>query len=228
MNPCRTAILRAQEFTRKFDFYLKLDVRKFFDSVDHNMLKGLLKKKFKDRALLGLLNTIIDHPVPWPKPGKGLPIGNLTSQHFANFYLNQADHFIKDEMGIKGYLRYMDDMVMFGNNKYYLWQAFGDLESFLDHRLGLRVKKGSVNLSPVTEGMSFLGFRVFPGILRLDRRTWQRFRHKFMKIQGAVENGMMDDVLWLRSSAALVGHIMHADSRNLRALFFDNSSRLDF
>ena len=221
------AILRTQKFIKKFKFYLKLDVRKFFDSVDHDVLKKQLRRKFKDRKLLDLFDIIIDHQVPWTEEGRGIPIGNLTSQHFANLYLDQVDHFIKDVLGIKGYVRYMDDMVLFGNEKSELWDAFGEIDRFLYESLRLSVKTQSVILYPNFEGISFLGFRVFPGVLRIDRRGWKRFRYKFIKKHRAFEKGLIDYITLIRSSSALVGHVSFADSRNLRSMFFDNSAWQD-
>jgi retron-type reverse transcriptase len=86
------AVRRAHEFARRGRYYLKCDVRKYFESVDHAVLKALLRRKIKDETLLALLDRIIDHPIPDAVPGKGIPIGNLTSQYFANLYLGELDH----------------------------------------------------------------------------------------------------------------------------------------
>lgn len=96
------AVRRAQAFSRCHRYVLQLDVRQFFASVDHAILKVLLARWFKDRRWLALLAPIIDHPIPDSVPGSGLPIGNLTSQYFATFYLGYLDHFVKDELGSKG------------------------------------------------------------------------------------------------------------------------------
>ena len=111
------AIRRAQHFCRRHEFFLKLDIRKFFDSVDHGVMKSQLRRKVKDPDLLWLLVMFVDHPVPWTPPGKGLPIGNLTSQYFANFHLSGLDHFIKERLRIRGYVRYMDDLVLLADEK---------------------------------------------------------------------------------------------------------------
>jgi retron-type reverse transcriptase len=99
------AVRRAQHFINRHPYYLKLDIHKFFDSVDHSILKSQLRCRIKDPDLLRLLDAFIDHPVPWTEPGKGIPIGNLTSQYFANFYLSGLDHFIKEYLRIEGYVR---------------------------------------------------------------------------------------------------------------------------
>jgi len=216
------AVLRAQRFLKRFPFFLKLDVRKFFDSVDHGVLKALLRKKIKDPDFLWLLEVFIDHPVPWTQPGKGLPIGNLTSQHFANFYLDPLDHCIKDQLGVKGYVRYMDDLVIFGTDKHRLWQILEHVEQFLNHNLMLRIKPGTVVLGPSAEGMGFLGFRIFPGLVRLPQKSWRRFRRKLLAREADFLQGRIEEGALTRSVCSLTGHVKHAASRNLLANFFDN------
>lgn len=221
------AIHRAQEFMQRFPYYLKLDVRKFFDSVDHGVLKRQLRCKIKDRDFLWLLDVFIDHAVPWAAPGKGIPIGNLTSQHFANFYLHPLDHLIKDDLGVKGYIRYMDDMVLFGDTKPELWQAFSRIAAFLLEVLLLYVKAGSVTTAPVSEGLSFLGFRIYPGVIRLQRSGWRRFRRKVIGQEERFQAGMIFEEKLLRSVTSLLGHVRHANSRNLLASFFAAHQRID-
>ncbi|MCP4399318.1 MAG: RNA-dependent DNA polymerase, partial [bacterium] len=120
---CRTgkgshaAVKRAQHFACRFRYCLKCDIRKYFETLDHQRLKQLLARKIKDPRLLDLLGVIIDHAVPEYQPGKGLPIGALTSQLFANLYLGELDHLVKECMRVKGYLRYMDDFLLFGSQK---------------------------------------------------------------------------------------------------------------
>ncbi len=214
------AINRAQWFSRSFQYYLKFDVHKFFDSIDHNILKALILCKIKDRKFIRLIDKIIDHSVPWTKPGKGIPIGNLTSQHFANFYLSGLDHFIKEHFRIEGYLRYMDDMVLFADEKDTLWNAANKIESYLMKKLKLTIKKGSLTLAPVDQGLSFLGFRTFPGVIRASRKGWRRFRRKTIHREKEYLNGEIDYEKFIRSVASLTGYMKQADTRNLRASFF--------
>ena len=215
------AVQRARKNCRRFDYYLKLDVRKFFDSVDHQILKIQLRRKIKDPDLLWLLDVFIDHPVPWTAPGKGIPIGNLTSQHFANFYLSGLDHFIKEHLRVEGYVRYMDDLALFADEKNTLWDAAARIEKFLEEMLFLAVKKGSLILAPVSQGLPFLGFRIFPSVIRLDRRGWRRFRHKVLDKNRMISRGLLDEDSWTRSITSLMGHTRHANMRNLRHSFFD-------
>jgi retron-type reverse transcriptase len=214
------AIRRAQGFCRRHRYFLKLDLHKFFDSVDHVVLKTQLRRKVKDEDLLWLLDVFIDHPVPWTELGKGIPIGNLTSQHFANFYLTGLDHFIKNYLRIEGYVRYMDDLVLFTDEIETLWDAAANLDAYLDKKLHLKVKSGSLLLAPISQGLSFLGFRIFSGVTRIRRQGWRRFRHKVIKRNAQHVRNKIDHEAWQRSMASLVGHMQHADTRNLRASFF--------
>ena len=104
------AIERAAVYQKKYAWFLKLDVRKYFDSIDHHTLVCLLEQQFKEKKTQTIFRDIIDSY--HTQEGKGLPIGNLTSQYFANHYLAISDHFVKEQLKIKAYVRYMDDMVL--------------------------------------------------------------------------------------------------------------------
>lgn len=179
------AVRRAQSFSRKYPYFLKCDVRRYFDSIDHGVLKGLLRSLFKDRPLLALLERIIDRPPEGLAPGKGLPIGNLTSQHFANLYLGELDHELKERQRVQGYLRYMDDLLLFGASKPELWRLLAHTEEFLAGRLGLGLKPSATLLAPVGEGVPYLGFRIYPGLIRLDRHSLRRFRRRLRAREAA-------------------------------------------
>jgi retron-type reverse transcriptase len=219
---CRTgkgghaAIRRAQRFARRYPYFLKCDIRRYFESIDHNTLKALLRRIIKDCRLLALLDTIIDHHPPYTEPGRGLPIGNLTSQHFANLYLGELDHHVKERMRLKAYIRYMDDLLFFGDNKSLLHRAAFEIERFVRSRLILKIKEDSVQLAPVTEGISFLGFRIFPATIRLNHRSLRRFRRKRRAAERAYLRGETDADQLAATATALFGHIRHADSLRLR------------
>ncbi len=214
------AIKRARYFTRRYRYFLKLDVRKFFDTIDHKILKSLIRSKIKDEELLRLVDIFIDHPVPWTEPGRGIPIGNLTSQHFANFYLSDLDHYVKEQLRIEGYIRYMDDSVLFADEKDTLWDAKNRIESYLSCELSLKLKENSVIVAPVSQGLSFLGFRIFPGIIRIQRKGWRRFRRKVLRRNEDLANGMIDIEEWNDSMHSMIGHLKNAATRNLRVAFF--------
>lgn len=214
------AVARAQAFAGRFPCFLKLDVHKFFDSVDHAILRSMLRRCVKDPEALWLADLFIDHPGPGTAPGKGLPIGNLTSQHFANFCLSGLDHFVKEVLRIEGYVRYMDDLVLFADEKATLWDALRHLQAYLWDNLCLLLKQDATLLAPVSQGLPFLGLRVFPGVIRLDHRGWRRFRKKMIRQDSLLDQGEIDDDQWQRCAASLVGHLQHAGTRNLRGNFF--------
>lgn len=166
------AVLRAFAFARSNPWYLKLDVRKYYDSIDHDILFSLLERKFKDSGLLYLMYRLLDsyHTAP----GKGLPIGNLTSQHWANHYLAAMDHYVKDELRIPAYVRYMDDMVVFSEDKARLLTLRPLLAGFLEERLALSLK--IADIGTLSRGLPFLGFTIKDSGIYLSKRSRDRFR----------------------------------------------------
>lgn len=210
------AIARAQQLARRHRYFLKCDVRKYFQSVDHAILQALLVRLFKDPPLLALLERIIAHAPPDASPGKGLPIGNLTSQHFANLYLGELDHHLKERRRVKGYLRYMDDLILFADDKptLHLWLA--DMRRFLRDDLALALKERATRLAPVTEGISFLGMRIYPGVIRLNQRSLRRFRRQVRGREDAYRAGRLDVEDLCNAVASLCAHVSHADTLALR------------
>jgi hypothetical protein len=203
------AVDRAQGFARRWPYFLKLDIRSFYDSVDQGVLETLVRRVIKDPGVLWLLDTIIDHGPPGAPEGKGLAIGNLTSQHLSNFYLSPLDHFIEERLGVSAYLRYMDDLLLFGDSKDALWSWHDEIEMFLRDRLLLRLKEDSTLLAPVTEGIPFLGLRVWPGVRRLGPRRRRRLARQL-----ALEPS--DDQQSLDSLNALIASTLIADTHRLR------------
>jgi retron-type reverse transcriptase len=217
------AIARAQQLARRWPFFLKCDVRRFFASVDHAVLRGLLTRLFKEPEVLGLLDRIIVHGPPEAEPGRGLPIGNLTSQHFANLYLGELDHHLKDRMRVKGYLRYMDDVLLFAEDKSSLHRLLAEIRGFLANPLHLALKEQATRIAPVSEGIPFLGFHIYPGNIRLNQRTRRRFRRQVLEIERAYQAGRIDLRELSDRSASLFAHVGHADSYRLRRQLLDAS-----
>jgi len=132
------ALERAKDYTRKYSWYLKLDVRKFFASIHHDVLKGQLAAMFKEERLLRIFFQIIDSYEA--SQGRGVPIGNLTSQYFANHYLSGLDHYIKEQLGMEAYVRYMDDMVLWNDDKMVLKAVDKVVTAYLENCLQLELK----------------------------------------------------------------------------------------
>ncbi|MEW6209733.1 MAG: reverse transcriptase domain-containing protein [Acidobacteriota bacterium] len=220
------AIERAQQFARRASYFVKCDIRKYFASIDQTVLKSLLRRKIKDARLIDLLDRIIDQTVPESQVGKGMPIGNLTSQHFANFYLSELDHFSKERLRVKGYLRYMDDFLIFGDDKRGLRETISAVRSFLEDRLLLELKEETLVLAPVRVGLEFLGFRVFPNLLRVDRRKWTRFKRRVRELESAYLQGEISEEEMAQRVSSMVAHISHADTLAARKKVFELSLRL--
>ena len=145
-----------------------------------------------------------------------MPIGNLTSQHFANLYLGELDHTVKDRWRVKGYLRYMDDILFFADDKPSLHNLLVDTRQFLRDTLHLTLKEEATLLAPVAEGIPFLGFRIYPGMLRLNPRTLRRFRRQVRICEKAYQAGDLSMAELSNSVASLFAHVSHADSLQLR------------
>jgi hypothetical protein len=196
------AIRRAQKYCGQFDYVLKCDVRKFFPSIDHAVLKDTIRQTVACRDTLWLLDKIVDgsnrqEPVCNVFPGDdlsdaalrrvGLPIGNLTSQWFGGVYLTEFDHWVKETLPCPGYVRYVDDFLLFANDKTQLaeWRA-AIVQRLTQYRLFLNERKS--RSFPTQAGVTFLGQRIWPGRRRLCRQNVadarRRWRWNVRQYQG--------------------------------------------
>lgn len=210
------AVRRARSFAGRFRYFLKLDVRKFFESADHGVLKAALRRLVKDERLLRLADRIIGHGAPGSAPGKGLPIGNLTSQHFANHYLSPLDRFVKETLGVRGYVRYMDDLLLFADSKGFLREARRRVGEFLGRELKLELKAEAVVLAPVSEGVAFLGLRLWPGVVRMDGPGKRRLVRALRLGARDLESGKQGEDDLAASMRSRLGHAAHANTLGLR------------
>ncbi len=213
---CHRAVLRAQRHCRRYRYFLKLDVARYYDSIDHGCLMALLDRTFREKRLLALLETIVRHPLPGQGPGVGVPIGNLTSQWFANLYLDETDHWVLDQPGVGGYVRYMDDSVIWSDSREVLWRMLHELAERLWVRRRLTLKAGGVP-TPVGEGLSFLGMRVFPGLLRLQHQRLWRTRRRIRRLTARVESGQEEMETLAASPRACVGIVRFFGLRGILA-----------
>lgn len=206
------ALERAERFTARNGWYFKLDVRKYFDSIDHAILKRMLERLFKDGRLVQTFFQIIDSYET--EAGRGLPIGNLTSQYFANHYLALADHYIKEQLHARRYVRYMDDMVLWSDRQPEMRQWKIGIQSFIGDNLRLQLKP--VCMNHCEQGLPFLGFRVFPHGVYLRQKSRRRYGEKIGKLWQAYQDGALDEESFGQRSAALAAHIAHARSKGFR------------
>jgi RNA-directed DNA polymerase len=190
------AVKKALKDTGNTSYCLKLDIKKFYPSVDHDILKNLLRRKFKDHDLLWLLDEIIDST-------DGLPIGNYLSQYFANFYLSYFDHWIKEEIRAKYYFRYADDLVILSGDKPYLHKLLSEIRSYLQDNLKLTIK-GTYQVFPVdARGIDFVGY-VFRHTHVLLRKS---IKQNFVRMLSRYRN--------TQSIASYRGWAIHCNSKNL-------------
>ncbi len=210
------AVRRAQQFSRRFGRFLKLDIRKFFETSDHEVLKAGLRRLVKDDRLLELADRIIAHGAPGSPSGKGLPIGNLTSQHFANYYLTPLDHFIKEKIRAPGYVRYMDDFLLFSDSKSFLRDAHERIREFVECHLKLALKSEATVHAPVSEGIPFLGLRLWPRVLRLDGSGKRRLIGALRSGAQGLIGGRVSENDLAASLRSRLGHAEHADTLGLR------------
>jgi RNA-directed DNA polymerase len=223
------AVDRCQEFARRYRYFLKCDIRKYFESIDHGVLGRLLERILGIRAdprLVSLLGRIVAHSVPGAPHGKGVPIGNLTSQHFANLYLGELDHFLKERLRIKGYLRYMDDFICFSDDKAALGALLPQIRCFIGEHLRLTLKEEVTRLAPVSEGVPFLGFRIFPNLRRLQRPNLIRLRKNIRRKEDAYRLGQISGDELYRSVQSMIAHVSHADALALRRREIERSLQL--
>lgn len=182
------AVVRAAAFSRRWAWQLHLDVRQCFDSIPHDRLLGLLARRFKDRRLLDLFRRIVRSFRG--ADGRGLPIGSLTSQHFANFHLGWFDRFVKESLRMRGYVRYMDDLVLWGDDRRSLGDAQARCREHLAASLGLEFKPAEPG--PSTRGFDFLGCRIRSTHVTLSRRSRRRYRRRVKAIHRACRLGLLD------------------------------------
>ncbi|MCC5946305.1 MAG: RNA-directed DNA polymerase [Bernardetiaceae bacterium] len=206
------ALDKAFSLQKEYKYFLKMDIRKYFDSIDHNILYHQLERRFKDADLLLLFKRILKSYET--QKGKGVPIGNLTSQYFANHYLAFADHFIKQELKAKAYVRYMDDFVVWHNDHKYLQKVQQQIKHYLTDRLALTLKISYLNKT--THGLPFLGFRLYPNKVLLARRSKVRFRKKISKIHVDWENAEISEVQAQQQATALFSFIEKSYTKKFR------------
>ncbi len=208
---------RYTQFSRKANYVLKCDISRYFEHVDHGILLGEVSRYVKDDGILWLVETILrsNDARPAAAPGCGIPIGNLTSQFFANVYLNGFDHWVKEELRHRFYIRYVDDFVVLADDKAVLHDAFRRIESKLGE-IGLTVHPRKRSVFPVSEGCDFMGYRIWPDHRRLRPKTGYHSRRKLACLARKYKDGELTLDRMHTSIASWIGHVKHADTWGLR------------
>ncbi len=214
------ALKLAHEMCCHHGYFLKLDIRKYFDHISHPVLLKILAEDVHDKDILWLCETLLAHAgVPGVEPSerRGVPIGNLTSQFWTNVYLNRLDHAVARQYPGLPYLRYMDDILVFGTGKEELWRVQKFVDRFVVDKLALELKAPATVVAPVNEGIPWLGFCVYPGTVRLDHGSRTRFLRKARGNFLAAANATDDEMVGVVASAqSIFGHVRHCSSLMFR------------
>jgi retron-type reverse transcriptase len=230
------ALDRCTQLMRRFKYVLQCDVQQFFPAVDHAILKTILAKTIACQPTLRLCDKIIDSGVGvltheydmryFPDDDllaatrpRGLPIGNLTSQFWANVYLNPLDQFIKHTLRCTGYMRYVDDFLLFADDKAILHQWRRQIIAHLQS-LRLTIHETRAQPRPVEQGIPFLGFTIYPDHRRLKRSKGIAYRRHLKTLRRRYQAGEISREQGRASVMAWLGHVQHGDTWGLRRSLF--------
>jgi retron-type reverse transcriptase len=205
--------LTEKYMKNKFEsrYCLKIDISKFYPNINHRILKKLLMKKIKDKKVLELLFKIIDS-----YPGeKGVPIGSYLSQYLANFYLSYFDHWLKEQMGVKYVVRYMDDIVIFHWSGQYLHWLLQQMENYLMTNLDLQIKPNHQVFPTAIRGVDFVGYRFFFGYKLLRKKTCKKLKKRMIQIKAKQDAGKLLNYREWCSGNSYIGWLMWCDSWRL-------------
>ena len=215
------AVNRLEKFARKLSknnhkniFALKCDIKKFFDSVDQEILLALIKKKIKDNNTLWLIEKIIKSFKK--ERNKGLPLGNVTSQLFANIYLNELDQFVKRKLKIRYYLRYCDDFVILGETKEYLSELVYLIDKFLKQKLKLTLHSDKIIMKKYHQGIDFLGYVVLPHYRALRIKNKRRMFKKIKKKHQDLEANLISKKSFNQSLQSYFGVLKHCQGHKIK------------
>ncbi len=196
-------------------YALKADVRHYFDSMDHRILLRIIGKRITDPSVLWLIRVILKNHRTETQ-GRGMPIGNLTSQFFANVYLNELDQFVKHTLKVKYYIRYVDDFVIMHRDKKTLQILQRSIDDFLRQRLRLELHPEKTRIISLDHGVTFLGFRIFLKYRLLkksnSRRIWKRIeklKQRYLRGEISIEGAR-------RSLDGWMAYAKFANTYNLR------------
>jgi len=229
------ALDRATYYARRYPYALKCDIEKYFPTIDHELLLERIARKIKCRDTLWLIERIVANSNPQEEVvryftgdslftpldrRRGIPIGNLTSQFFANIFLDSLDHFVQERLGHAAYLRFADDFVIFAQRRETLSSLLPELRSHLEG-LRLRLHPTKCHVLPVRTGVPFLGWQVFPTHRRLRRRTGIRLQRRLRARVEAHNRGQLPFERVWASMMSSIGHLKHGDTWGLRTKLMD-------
>ncbi len=216
-HACRTghgvklAVDRFIKFSKKNRYCLKCDIKSYFFSINHDILKSLYRYKIDCPDTLWLIDKIIDST-----PNPGLPIGSLISQLSANLYLHELDFYVKHIFRFRFYLRYMDDFVIFGDSREQLEQTKNLVRQFLREKLCLTLSEDKSKIYETNHGVEFCGFRCFPGFAKIKKETVKRNGKRITILADDLQNGKISPEQFSTSLNSILGHSMYSRNYSYR------------
>lgn len=208
----------AMKDINETQYCLKLDIRKFYPSIDHKILKELIRRKIKDIKLLNLLDEIIDS-------ADGVPIGNYLSQFFANFYLSYFDHWIKEEIKVKYYFRYADNIVILHHDKKFLKQVLIQMQKYLQDNLKLQIKSNWQIFKTNSRGIDFVGYKIFHTHTLLRKSIKKSFCKRISKLN---KDNELEPREYKQQICSYLGWLKYCNGRNLLTKLAKYKELLDY
>ena len=220
---------RVQTLLGRYRYFMQFDIRKYFPSIDHQILKAIFRRRVKDRRVLWLMDLVVDNsneqePMAEYFPGddlfaphlrrRGLPIGNLTSQWLANWYLTGLDHYVNSRLGLGGYVRYCDDFILLHDDRDVLKAAAARVRVYLAS-LRLRLHEGKMQVKPSRLGLTFVGYRLWASHRLVRKANVREFRRRVRWMRQAYAAGVNDWNDIKPRLASWIGHARQADSERL-------------
>ncbi|MBI5001860.1 hypothetical protein HZC31_00580 [Candidatus Woesearchaeota archaeon] len=196
-------------------YILKADIKKYFDAVDHKILLSLLEKRIFDKDLLWLIAIILENHHT-TEIGKGMPLGNLTSQFFANIYLNELDQFVKHDLKAKWYIRYVDDFVILDEKRNILELWKEKIDFFLKTTLQLELHPTKSKILTLNNGITFLGFRIFFHHTLVRKKNVWKFKRKLKALKKMYAKGKIGREKVIESLEGWIAHVSHANTYKYR------------
>lgn len=206
---------------KKQCWVLKCDIRKFFDSIDHKILFDLIKKEISCPDTLRLIKTIISSfnstntIYAMSDTKRGIPLGNVVSQLFANVYLNELDQFIKHRLKIKYYLRYCDDFVILNSDRKKLEEIIYQIKNFLNNKLDLELHPQKIQIRKLKRGIDFLGYVVLPHYVVLRTKTKKRMFRKIIENKKKLSQNLVSNDSFNQSLQSYLGMLVHCNGYKL-------------
>lgn len=210
-------------FKGRDGYALKCDVKKYFPSVDHNKLKEIIKKRIKDENVIKVVNEIIDSDNSQFGWCKGIPIGNLTSQLFANIYLNELDQFVKHKLRVRHYFRYVDDFLIFSESKQQLHVYKHEIKTFLK-TICLTIPQEKTRIFKIKDGVDFVGYKIHPEFTRLRKSNIKKFSKRIKILKRLLSTNAIQKTRVEASMQSWFGHASHANAYKIVSLVMQKTS----